>query len=1203
MFIALMTFELRRRVKMISTWVYAAVLAGAGLMLMLGAGGVFKGFSAGAGAERVLANSPYLLFNFIFIISLFGLLMVAAVFGQAASQDFNHGTWMLIFTKKVKKAPYLLGRFAGAFVFSALLMLAILPGILVGAGVVWVVDASQLTTHQTAAYLWPYVIGVWPSLFCVGAVFFALAALTRRMAPVYVGVVLLVLGYLLLGIIVSDVQHRVLAAVLDPFGSMTFDHVTRYWTPAERNRDLVPLSGVMLANRVLWTLVGAALLALTVARFRPAVEEHRGGGQSADRQEESSAPVAIPTVAAAPTTGSWLRTAVGSGWLAFRDVLRSPVYWCFVVAGLVFVVLGTVIMKDMFGTPTYPVTWQVLEVAAGMFRPFVLITITFYAGELVWKERDAGLGEIVDATRAPTWVGYTSKLGALLLVALSLKVVVALAVLLSQLGRGFVAIDWHLYFTHLILLDFLRDVLLCVLAFFAQVLIHQKYLAYLVMVLYFVSQAALAFLGVEDSLVRYAAEPSAPYSDMNGYGSFPAVILWYRLYWYGLAGILVATGYLLTVRGRETRWRERLAAARARRSTAWTLATAVSLLLFLGAGAFIYYNTHVLNPFVTAKDRERATARYEKEFKSYAALPMPRIIAADVAFDIFPDEQRAEARGTYRLRNKREEPISKVLLTLPTAVRVRKLSVAGVEQPALHDTELGEYVFELPTPLAPGAEADLVFDLEFGPRGFKHGGPSQAVASNGTFFNNDNLPRLGYQHDAELSQEKERKQYGLAPKEHLYPDRDDPKAMQDNYIRQDSDFISFQATVSTSPDQVAVAPGYLEKEWTENGRRFFRYKMDQPILNFFSVLSARYEVKRDTWRDVKLEIYHHPTHTYALERMMAGMKDALEYCSENFGPYQHRQARILEFPRYATFAQSFPNTIPFSEAIGFIARVREDHPDDVDYPYYVTAHEIAHQWWAHQVVGGRAQGAAMTSETMSQYAALMVMKHRYGPTKMKRFLRFELDRYLVGRAMERKKEVPLSRVEDQAYVYYQKGSLAMYALQDFIGEERVNRALRRYVEKVRFRGPPYTGSAELLGFLREETPPEYQYLLEDLFETITLYDNRAVSATVRQNAQGTWDVTLKVMSKKFRSDDKGAQTELEFSDWMDVGALDEKGEAVFLEKRKVSKGESEVTFTVPVKPAQVGIDPLNKLIDRTSDDNVTEPTESEPLAMGAPSAP
>ncbi|MBZ4399557.1 M1 family aminopeptidase [Myxococcus sp. AS-1-15] len=1198
MFSALVTFELRRRVKMISTWVYAAVLAGAGLLLMLATGGVFRNISASSGAERVLANSPYTLFNFITVLGLFALLMVAAVFGQAAYQDFGHGTWMLIFTKNVKKVPYLLGRFLGAFVFSAVLMLSIIPGLLVGAGVVWLIDKTQLAPHQSLAYLWPYVVGVWPTLFFAGTVFFSLAALTRRMAPVYVGVVVLVLGYLALSSAMSDVANRPLGSILDPFGFITVDNVTRYWTPAERNRDLIPFSGVLLVNRLLWSTVGALLLGLTVLRFRPEVEEHRGG-RAAKAEEPPQAPVGIPTTRAAPTFGSWARTAAASAWLAFRDVLRSPVYWSFVVAGLIFVTLGALVSKQLYGTSTWPVTWQALEVATGTFKPFVLITLTFYAGELVWKERDAGLGDIVDATRAPTWVGYASKLGALLLVVLSLKVVVALAVLITQVSRGFFQIEWGLYFTDIVLVDFTHEVLLCVLAFFAQVLIHQKYLAYLVMVIHFASQAALGLFGVEDRLVRYGSDTGVLYSDMNGYGHFVSNLVWFRLYWYALAVLLVAVGYLLIVRGRTTRWKERLREARARQSWAWTAGASVALLAFLGLGGFITYQTRVVNPFVTEKDMERARARYEKEYKSFLALPHPRVTDVDVTFHIHPEEQRLEALGTYRLRNKTQEPIAKVLLDMPTDVRVRKLSLAGAERTEPTDRELGLFVLELPTPLAPGAEAELVFDLEFHAKRLKHGAARTDIVSNGTFFNSGNLPTLGYQEDSELSEDKDRKEYGLAPKERL-PDRDDPKALANNYITPDADFVSFQATVSTSPDQIAIAPGYLEKEWTVGDRRFFRYKMDQPILKFYSVLSARYEVMRDTWKGVALEIYHHPTHTYVLDRMMRGMKDALAYCSENFGPYQHRQARILEFPRYGSFAQSFPNTIPYSEAVGFIARVRDGSPDDVDYPYYITAHEIAHQWWAHQVVGGRAQGATMTSETMAQYAALMVMKHRFGATKMKRFLKFELDSYLMGRAMERKKEVPLSRVENQPYIHYQKGSLAMYALQDFIGEERVNRALKRYVEKVRFQGPPYTGSAELIGFLREETPPEYQYLLEDLFETITLYDNRAVSATMRQNAQGGWDVTLKVLAKKYRSDDKGEQTELKFSDWVDVGALDEDGNAVFLEKRQVGPGESELSFTVPVKPVEVGIDPLNKLIDRTSQDNVTEPTEGAAVALGTP---
>jgi aminopeptidase N len=325
---------------------------------------------------------------------------------------------------------------------------------------------------------------------------------------------------------------------------------------------------------------------------------------------------------------------------------------------------------------------------------------------------------------------------------------------------------------------------------------------------------------------------------------------------------------------------------------------------------------------------------------------------------------------------------------------------------------------------------------------------------------------------------------------------------------------------------------------------------------------------------------------------MEGMKDALSYCSDAFGPYPHRQARILEVPRYfGAAAQSFPNTIPYSEAGGFTTKVRDNATDSVDLPYYITAHEIAHQWWGHQVVGANVRGATMTSETMAEYSALMVMKKKFGDARMRRFLRFELDAYLEGRGSENMKELPLAQNENQGYIHYSKGSLAMYTLQDYIGEDRVNRALRGYVDAMRFRGPPYATSTDLVAALAAETPSEYTYLIDDLFETVTLYENRVLAATMKPTEGGAWEVTLKVSAHKFRSDEAGVQTEFDFDDYMDVGALDDRGNALFVEKRRVGRGESELTFTVSSRPAEVGIDPLNKLIDRTPDDNVMAPAD------------
>jgi aminopeptidase N len=430
------------------------------------------------------------------------------------------------------------------------------------------------------------------------------------------------------------------------------------------------------------------------------------------------------------------------------------------------------------------------------------------------------------------------------------------------------------------------------------------------------------------------------------------------------------------------------------------------------------------------------------------------------------------------------------------------------------------------------------------------------------------------------------------------------RARQDNYISNDADWIDFRATVSTSADQIAIAPGYLQREWTEGGRRYFAYAMDAPILNFYSFLSARYAVKRDRWKDVAIEVYYHPGHEYNLERMIAATKKSLDYYTANFGPYQHRQVRILEFPRYATFAQSFPNTIPYSESLGFIARI--EGPDAIDYPFYVTAHEVAHQWWAHQVIGGNVQGSTMLSETMSQYAALMVMEKEFGRANMKRFLKYELDSYLMGRAFEQKKELPLMLVENQQYIHYNKGSLAMYALRDVLGEERLNQALARYVQAVKFQQPPYTNSVEFLSYVRAATPDSLRYVLTDLFETITLWDNRTLSATVTPLAGGRYAVDLEIQARKMRADSLGTETPVQMNDLVDIGVFaparrgEKEGRLLYLQKHRIRSGNQRIQVEVGERPARAGVDPLHKLIDRISDDNVVGIREGRvtPAAAG-----
>lgn len=361
-------------------------------------------------------------------------------------------------------------------------------------------------------------------------------------------------------------------------------------------------------------------------------------------------------------------------------------------------------------------------------------------------------------------------------------------------------------------------------------------------------------------------------------------------------------------------------------------------------------------------------------------------------------------------------------------------------------------------------------------------------------------------------------------------------------------------------------------------------------MPFFAFLSARWEVKKSDWKGVPIEIYYDKKHAYNVDRMIESTKKSLDYFTANFTPYQHQQVRILEFPRYASFAQSFANTIPYSEAIGFIADLRDK--DDIDYVFYVTAHEMAHQWWGHQVIGANMQGSTVLMESLSQYFALMVMEKEYGRDKMRRFLKYELDSYLRGRGGELIEELPLARVEGQQYIHYNKGSLIFYRLRDEIGEEALNRALKRFLQDKAYQQAPYTTTKELLAYIREEAPQDKHALIADMFEKIVFYDNRVTEAKAVKRADGQWDVTMKLHLAKIEVDGKGKETPRTYDEAVEIaifsradGAKEKDEKVLFIEKRSLQGNQPTVTITVKDKPFEVGVDPYNKLIDRVSKDN------------------
>jgi ABC-2 type transport system permease protein len=445
---------------------------------------------------------------------------------------------------------------------------------------------------------------------------------------------------------------------------------------------------------------------------------------------------------------------------------------------------------------------------------------------------------------------------------------------------------------------------------------------------------------------------------MNGYGHFAPALFWSITYWLSITGILAVVSIALARRGSDDAWPARLSLAR-RRASRLIPAAAVLLLIAVGSGVWYCYNAHVLNEYLTGKDRRRIQANYERDFKKYEAVPQPKIIAVDANINIYPEHRSFDGTGHFVLQNKTSRPISQIHITN----QFQSVSKVQFGRPfhVVSSSPRNLYtVYELASPLAPGDKLDLNFNVGYTSHGFKDGNERPELAYSGTFFDSNYFPTIGYDNNIELDDPRRRREEHL-PEQELLPHRGDPVGTVTNLFTPNSDWITYRTTVSTSDSdseanpQIAISPGYLTREWHENGRHYFSYDMGEvKTLDFSAFISARYDVKREMYHGVAnpiaLEVYYIPAHAYDVDDMVAASKAGLTYYEKNFSPFQFRQYRILEFPRYRTFAQSFPNTVPFSEGIGFIGRLEK--ATDVDFTYFVTAHELGHQWWAHQLVAG-----------------------------------------------------------------------------------------------------------------------------------------------------------------------------------------------------------------------------------------------------------
>jgi len=1142
-------------------------------------------------------NAPIIIAQILTRMSVFGLLFTMVIIGRAVAKDFENNIHELIFSRPVSKMQYLGGRFAGGFVANLLIFAGIILGFEIG---IVFLEEKYSGPYQFGSYLLPLIFTIIPNLLLMGGIMFALATLTRKMTATYLAGIAFLAVYAIIGVMLHRMDNETLKVLLDPFGITALTVYTEYWTVADMNNLLMPINATFLINRIIWLTVSLTILWFTYQKFEFIAfleKKKKRLAIASEKTELIDYNVKSPTISLESNKFFTFSQCVTISLRDFKKIVFHPAFLILTALALTEIVAN---FGGGLGNQTghiYPYTSWFLRQTMHIWIYMLPMTI-FFGGMLIWKEKDYRTDEIINTLPIPNWFSYINKLMTLTgIYILYLGLTIIAGVVAQVFIHDFTDIELSLYFKQLFGVDFFIFLHIAIVVLFIQNLSPNKYIGFFLSALFFIADLIIfGAFGFDNYLFRYGRVPDFIYSNLNGFGHYGQSILWYTIYWLFFGAIIAWMTILLWRRTNENSIRIRLKYLISNITKNQVSGISILLIMFIITGLFIGYNKYVLNPYFSEYDGREMSANYEKKFSKYMHAIQPTIIDINLKVDLFPGERTANIDGEYVLYNHHEKFIKEVYVNLNdwNLSNLNPIEFDRTYSKKLHADEFGFRIFELDKPLQPGDTMTMSFKYDIIANGFSENQPKNEIVENGTClvlssFSSKYFPVIGYNVNFELLRDKYRKEFDLPEK------ADAPKISEANRSIAIFDVSrpNYEGIISTSSDQTVISGGELISQWQEDNRNYFHYKTDTIIENEIAILSGRYDVVREQYKDVNVEVYYHPKHNYNITSILDGLKDSYDYGNKYFCEYPYKDLRIVEIPDYMTegAARHFPTTFIWIESEGFITRYEEG---DIDIVYGIAAHENAHHWWAGIVTPAYAEGAFMLTETMAQYVMATLTEKKFGKKIGRDYRKREMVSYLRRRKHDTEGEKPLleSSVR-QSYIGYRKSSVAMFALQDYISEDSVGKALGRIVDKYGFRLDTFALASDLIDEFYKVTPDSLKYLVDDLFLNITLYENKINGANYKKIKNGQYIVNLDVETIKYYADSVGNQTEAALHDYIYIALMDEAGEEFYYKKHLFTETITTLQIVTDQIPAKAGIDPYLVLIDREMDDNMCEVKEAD----------
>jgi len=1138
-------------------------------------------------------NSVYQVYFHTSIITL-GSVFITMFFAISAMlRDKQHSMEGIIFGSSIKKVHYFWSRYLGTFIFSVLAFSPYLLGYAFGNNFSNL-DPERVADFQLMTYLQPWLYIVVPNIFICSTLVFSVSALTKNSTATYVSAVFIYMLYFVSSISLNSPiiaqatpatpESIAIAAIADPFAIAAFFEQTQYWTPFQKNTQLLSLSGLFLWNRLVWILVSVGILFSTYRLFSFRKISKKIKKETKQKKEEVQLLTYQPKKAK-HTFAAQQMAFLSLLKLELKSVFKSLPFiavllmWLFIVFSELY---STVIGGGAYGVSVYPFTNQLIELIVAPLTLFSLILIIFYSSDIVWKERSLNFNVIVDATHVKNWVFFLSKLSALVLLPFILITTGIVMCIVFQLVLGYSNFEFGLY-AALYYHYGLQLVVYAMIALFVNSLVKNKYMGMGIFGLIVLLSMKADMLGFEHPLTTLGFIPRLESNNMDGFNGASNLFNHLAMYWFAFGLLLALLSFKIWNRGVVASLTVKLKQLISGWTTIQRVTFSLCMLLFIGAGSLVFYNVNIVSEYRTTNDRLDYSENYERKFKQHEDLE--RLIRTSMKTEvaIYPKERMYTVKADYMLKNKNEQALTELFVT--ERIPLEHITIENARL-VFHDTVYGTYLFQFDRPLQPNDSVRYMYELKKELKGYER---DNSIVNNGTYMNRfgNFEPILGYSSGLEIANKTERQKRDL-------PERIQERKLDSHIVLDDIKFekVSFETIISTDSEQTAISSGRLINEWSENDRNYYHYKTRDKILPAIGYFSAKYTVKKTDYKGISIEQYYDAAHDFNIEDVENSVKQTLDYCQENFGPYAFDHLRIAEVPSYWPFGGfAHPGVISMVEDRLYLTDVSNE--ETFNLVAKRTIHEVAHQWWGHTLNAKPVAGGSIFLEGFAKYTEAVVMEKMYGKRAVYQLSETARSRYFSGRSFASSIEPPLYRVDNEDYIMYGKALSVMLGLRDLIGERQVNKVLKTITDRHRNINKLEANSIEFLEEVYNATPQEYHVLVDDWFKKVITYDLGIEESSCKKLANGSYEVSVKVKAKRFETLESGEIKEITINEPIKIGVftthpskVKDNNSMLYYESNTINKAETVIKIVVKELPKYIAVDPFGTRSDENTVDNV-----------------